>query len=143
MALQNVSDRLIGQEVTQIGQCSDDAIISPARILTRHSHHQSFHVRLNGGAAWILSVFRTIGLLGDGPSIPGQDGVGVGHAGHLSERFASHTPPDLGAAPINARPLVRIGSVIAAGGYLKLGLGRGINDILCTLHATNYDDSGD
>jgi len=96
VASQNVSHRLIGQAVTQIGQRSDDAIISPASILTRHSHHQSFHVRFNGGAAWIRSVFGTIELLGDEPSIPGQDGVGLCDAGDLSERLASHTPPDLG-----------------------------------------------
>jgi hypothetical protein len=93
VASQNVSHRLIGQAVTQIGQRSDDAVISPASILTRHSHHQSLHVRLNGGSGWILSVFGTIELLGDEPSIPGQDGVGLGDAGDLSERFTSHTPP--------------------------------------------------
>jgi len=96
VASQNVSHRLIRQAVTQIGQRSDDAIISPASILTRHSHHQSFHVRFNGGAAWIVSVFGTIKLLGDEPSIPSQDGVRLGDAGDLSERFASYTPPDLG-----------------------------------------------
>ena len=56
MAPQNVSHRLIGQAVTHIGQASDDAVISPASILTRHAHHQSLHVRLNGGAAWILCL---------------------------------------------------------------------------------------
>jgi hypothetical protein len=96
VASQNVSHGLVGQAVTQIGQRSDDWVISPASILTRHSHHQSFHIRFNGGAAWILSVFGTIELLGDEPSIPGQDGVRLGNAGDLSERFASHTPPDLG-----------------------------------------------
>jgi hypothetical protein len=88
--------RLIRQAVTQIGHRSDDAVISPASILTRHSHHQSLHARFNGGAAWRLSVFGTIELLGGQPSIPGQDGVGLGDAGDLSKRFASHTPPDLG-----------------------------------------------
>ena len=96
MASQNVSHRLIGQAVAQIGQRSDDAVISPASILTRHSHHQGFHVRWNGGAAWILLVFGTIELLGDEPSLPGQDGVRLGNAGDLSERFAPHTLPDLG-----------------------------------------------
>src|SRR5580700_7848687 len=48
---------------------SDDAVISPASILTRHSHHQSFHFWFNRGAAWIPSVFGTIELLGDEPSI--------------------------------------------------------------------------
>jgi hypothetical protein len=96
VASQNVSHRLIGQAMTQIGQRSNDAVISPASILTRHSHHQSFHVRGNGGAAWILPASGTIELLGDESSIPGQDGVRLGNAGDLSERFAPHTPPDLG-----------------------------------------------
>ena len=45
VAAQNVSHRLIGQAVTQIGQSSDDAVISPAGVLARHSHHQGFHFR--------------------------------------------------------------------------------------------------
>ena len=92
------------QVVTQIGQRSDDAVISPAGILTRHSHHQGFHFRLNCGAAGILPVFGAIELLGDEPSIPGQDGVGFGDAGDLSERFASQR------FPISAR-VARSGSL--------------------------------
>jgi len=42
------------------------------------------------------AVLGTIELLGDEPSIPRQDGVRLGNAGDLSERFASYTPPDLG-----------------------------------------------
>jgi hypothetical protein len=57
---------------------------------------QGFHVQWNAVAAWILPVFGTIELLGDEPSIPGQDGVRLGNAGDLSERFAPHTPADLG-----------------------------------------------
>jgi hypothetical protein len=41
-------------------------------------------------------MFGTIELLGDEPSIPGQDGVGFGDAGDLSECFASQALPDLG-----------------------------------------------
>jgi hypothetical protein len=40
VAAQNVSYRLIGQAVT-IGQSSDDAVICPAVVLSRHSHHQA------------------------------------------------------------------------------------------------------
>jgi DNA-binding response OmpR family regulator len=36
----------------------------------------------------MLSVFGTIELLGDEPSIPGQDSIGLGHAGDLPERFS-------------------------------------------------------
>jgi hypothetical protein len=46
---QNVSHRLIGQAVTQIGQGSDDAVISPAGVLSHHSHHQGFHFLSNPG----------------------------------------------------------------------------------------------
>ena len=96
MAAQNVSHRLIGQAVTQIGQGSDDAVISPAGVLSRHSHHQGFHFRSHGRAARILAMFGAIELLGDEPSIPGQDGVGFGDAGDPSECLASQALPDLG-----------------------------------------------
>ena len=82
--------------VTQVGQCTDDAVISPAAVLSGHAHYQGFHFRWNLGAAWILPVLGAIELLGDQPSIPGQDGVGFGDAGDLSERFASQALPDLG-----------------------------------------------
>jgi hypothetical protein len=96
VAAQNVSHCLIGQAVTQIGQGSDDAVISPAGVLSRHSHHQSFHFRSNRGATRILPLFGAIELLGDEPSIPGQDGVGLGDAGYRSECFASQALTDLG-----------------------------------------------
>jgi len=96
VAAQNVSHRLIGQAVTQIGQGSDDAVISPAGVLSRHSHHQGFHFRSHGRAARILAMFGAIELLGDEPSIPGQDGVGFGDAGDPSECLASQALPDLG-----------------------------------------------
>ena len=96
VAAQNVSHRLIGQAVTQIGQSSDDAVISPAGVLSRHSHHQGFHFRSNRRAARILPMFGAIELLGDEPSIPGQDGVGFGDTGDRSECFSSQAFPDLG-----------------------------------------------
>ena len=63
VAAQNVSHRLIGQAVTQIGQGSDDAILSPAGVLSRHSHHQGFHFRSDRRSARILPMFRAIELL--------------------------------------------------------------------------------
>jgi hypothetical protein len=80
VASQNVPLRLIRQAVTQVGQCSDDAVISPASILARHSHHQRLHVRSNSGTARIPFGVWTIEFLGDGPTVPGQDGVRLGNA---------------------------------------------------------------
>src|ERR1700680_3429391 len=47
----NVANSLIRQMMAQVGDRTDDAIITPASVLSCHSHHQSFHFRLNRGAA--------------------------------------------------------------------------------------------
>jgi hypothetical protein len=36
---QDIAHALVGNLVTQIGHCSDDAIVTPARVLTRQFHH--------------------------------------------------------------------------------------------------------
>ena len=95
VAAQNVSHRLIGQAVTQIGQSSDDAVISPAGVLSRHSHYQGFHFRWNRRAAWILPVFGAVELIGDELPIPSEDGIGLGDTGDLLKSRSAESLTDL------------------------------------------------
>jgi len=78
VSMQHVLHRLIRQGMPQVGECTDDPVISPAGVFPRHPHHQGFDFRGDGRAAGILSVFGAIELLGDQCSIPSQDGVGFG-----------------------------------------------------------------
>jgi len=41
MSPQDIADALVGNLVTQIGHCSDDAIVTPARVLARQFHKTS------------------------------------------------------------------------------------------------------
>jgi hypothetical protein len=92
MASQNVSHRLIGQAMTQIGQRSDEAIISSASILTRHSHHQSFHVRLNGGLPGYCRCLEPSNFLATSLRYQARMVSGLAIAGDLSE---SQAPPTI------------------------------------------------
>jgi hypothetical protein len=56
--------------MVQVGQGSDDAVITPAGVLPRHPDDQGFLFGRNRRAAWILPVFGTVELLGDEPPIP-------------------------------------------------------------------------
>ena len=60
VAAQDVSHRLIGQGVPQIGDRPDDTVVSPVRVFPCHSHHQGLYLRSNSGAAGILPVFGPI-----------------------------------------------------------------------------------
>ena len=51
MAPQDIADALVGNFLTQIGQCSNDAIVTPARVLTRQFHHQLFDYCIDSRAA--------------------------------------------------------------------------------------------
>ena len=96
MAAQNIPYCLIRHLMTQVGEGTDDPVIAPAGILSRHPDHQSFHFRRDRRATWILPVFRAVELLGHEPSIPGQDRVRLRDAGHLPQRLAAEPFSDLG-----------------------------------------------
>ena len=51
MSPQDIADALVGDFVTQIGHCSDDAIVTLARVLSRQFHHQLFDCRIDSRAA--------------------------------------------------------------------------------------------
>ena len=47
MSSQNIAHPLIGDLVTQIGERSDDSIVTPTGILTRQFHDQLFDRRVD------------------------------------------------------------------------------------------------
>jgi hypothetical protein len=67
--------------VTQIGQCSDDAIVTPARVLTRQFHNQLFDCRIDSWATGQSALLRAVEFLSDEFPIPGQDRIRFGDAG--------------------------------------------------------------
>jgi hypothetical protein len=83
---QYVLHRLIRQLGTQIRQSTDDAVISPARVLARHLDHQSFNLGGNRRTPRVLPVAGTVELLGHQSPVLAQDGIRLGNASDLSER---------------------------------------------------------
>ncbi len=65
MSPQNISHALVGDLVTQIGQCSDDAIVPPTRVLTCQFQDQLFDYRINSWAAGQSAFLRAVELLSD------------------------------------------------------------------------------
>ena len=81
MSPQDIADALVGNLLPQIGQCSNDAIVTPARVLTRQFHHQLFDYRIDSRAAGQSPFLRAVELLSDELPIPGEDRIRFGDAG--------------------------------------------------------------
>jgi hypothetical protein len=64
MPAENVSYGLVRQPVAQVSQSTNDAVISPAGVLSRYAHHQGFHFRRHGGPAGVLAMLGAIEFLG-------------------------------------------------------------------------------
>jgi hypothetical protein len=69
---------LIGDNVTQIGQCADDPVIAPAGVLTSHPDDQLSNFAPDPRPPWIGAMLGTVELLSDEPAIPRENGVGLG-----------------------------------------------------------------
>ena len=81
MAPQDIAHTLVGNLVTQIGQCADDAIVTPARVLTRQFHHQLFDCRVDSRAARQSAFLRAVEFLSDELPISGEERIRLGDAG--------------------------------------------------------------
>ena len=63
--------------MAEIGKCSDDAVVSPAGVLSGEAHNESFQFGCAPGPAWSGAEFRTIKFAGNEATVPGEDGVGL------------------------------------------------------------------
>jgi hypothetical protein len=52
VSAKDIAHRLIGNGVAEIGQGSDDAVVSPAGILSGEAHNERFQFRRDAGPAW-------------------------------------------------------------------------------------------
>jgi hypothetical protein len=93
---QNVANGLIGTKVTQVGQRADDAIVTPARVLTCHADDQSFQLCIDPRPPRILAVLGAIELLRDQLPVPSQDRVGFGDTSDFPQSLPSYSLSDFG-----------------------------------------------
>jgi hypothetical protein len=75
--------------VTEIVKCSRNAVVLVRSILARHTENQFPDLSPDGRPSRIAVVFRAVELLSDQLSIPRQNGVRPGYAGHLLEWLTS------------------------------------------------------
>src|SRR5262245_8729292 len=68
---QNISHRLIGNLIPEIGQGADNPVIAPGAVLLGHANNQFLNCPLDPGSAW-ASMLRAIELARDEPSVPSR-----------------------------------------------------------------------
>src|SRR5262245_40688739 len=93
---QDVANRPIRDSMTQIGQRTHDAVISPAAVLARPVDYQRLHFRRDPWAAGTGTTMGPVELLRYQSSIPGQKGSRLGSAGDILQSFAAQSFGDLG-----------------------------------------------
>src|SRR5688572_16616285 len=77
MALEEVAHGLVTDDVPEIGQGTDDAIIPPGTILLRHAHHQVLYFLGNRRASRALALLGAVTLLGHERTMPAKNRVGL------------------------------------------------------------------
>ena len=93
---QDVTHGLIRNNVTEVGQGSDDPVITPAGVLSRHLDNQFLDLALNWRPTWIRTLFGTIELLSDELAVPRKDRVRFGHAGDLCQSSTAQSLANFG-----------------------------------------------
>ena len=91
----DVAHRLIGNRVAEIGQSSDDAVVSPAGVLSGEADDERLCFGRDAGPAWRSTEFGAVELSGNESPIPGEDGIRLGDTGNLLKRGAAEALTDL------------------------------------------------
>jgi hypothetical protein len=94
--LQNVSDRLIGDLMAEIGESASDAIVTPAFDLLGHAADQRFDFRADARTSRVGAMLRAVELAGDQTAIPGEDGFRFRNTGHLRQTLPPQPLADFG-----------------------------------------------
>ena len=92
----NVADRLVRNVVSDVGQRSRDAVVTPAGVLASESNNCGLDLWTDSWPTGIRPMLGAVELRGNESAIPAQDGVRLGNTGHLGEGLASHSLSDLG-----------------------------------------------
>ena len=117
VSLENIADGLIGNAMTQIGQCADDAVIAPPWILAGELEHQLFDLgRDERSSRFGCASAGKIPFAGDQAAMPFERGFGLHDSDDLAQQLAEglaffgelqlvilHQTPSTG----NLRPVTR------------------------------------
>jgi hypothetical protein len=83
VARQQITDRLIGDMISQIGERSDNSVMAPGTIFPGHADNQLLDVLVNSRSAGTSP--RSVEFVSNEPSVPCQDGVGPGSSRYLAQ----------------------------------------------------------
>ena len=75
--------------MAEIGEGSDDAVVSPAGILSGEADNERFQFGLDPGPARRTTEFGAVEFAGNEPPVPSEDGLGFGDTGDLLKRSAT------------------------------------------------------
>ena len=78
MAAQHIADRLIGDMISQFGERPDNPVIAPEAIFPGHANNQSLDTLVNSRSAGTSPRLRSVEFASNEPSVPCEDGVGLG-----------------------------------------------------------------
>ena len=93
MPLQDIPHGLVGNAVAQIGQGTDDPIITPARIVSGQSHDQLFNLNRNGWASGLgVSPTGEIPFLGNQAPMPVEQGLELDNGDDFGQQPAEGFP---------------------------------------------------
>ena len=82
---QPIAASLIGDVISQIGERPDNPVIAPGAIFPGHANNQSLDALVNSRSAGTSPRLRSIEFASDEPSVPGEDGVGLGGSRHFAQ----------------------------------------------------------
>jgi hypothetical protein len=94
VAAQDIANGLVGDNLPQIGQRSDNAIITPAGVLSRQANDETLQLGIDPRPPDGGPLFGTVKLLSDQLAVPSQDSIRLGDRGDSLERFAAQTLAD-------------------------------------------------
>jgi len=95
MAAENIAHRLIRELETQVGHGAHDPVIAPPGVFLRHPHHQPLGFLVNFGTTPGFAKLRSVELVGDELSVPGQQRIRLRDSRQFFQGFPSKPLGDL------------------------------------------------
>ena len=96
MTLENVAHGLVADDIAQVLQGPDDAIVSPGTILLGEPHHQRLQCGIDWWAPCWLALPRAVELSRHQGMVLGEDGLGLDDSGHFGQGLPAELFPNLG-----------------------------------------------
>src|ERR1700704_5215406 len=96
MAPQNIADCRIGNVTAENWRALHNVVVSPAGVLAGHADDQGFRCSVDGWTARIGAFLGAVELACDQTTVPGQNGVGLSHTGHVLKFLAADSVADFG-----------------------------------------------